>query len=83
MSLHGVLVDKVPKAPPAKAFLHFAFGDVGEESLETGDEGKVALPVEEVGDQPIMLVLYVEGVASFSIVIEEAEDRDVRLQVDL
>ena len=81
--LHDALADKVTKAPSAKAFLHFPFGDVCEEPLEIGKEGKVALPVEEVGAPPIMLVRYAQGVASFSLIFEEAEDRNVRLQEGL
>ena len=73
----------MPKAPSAKEFLHFSFCDVGVEPLEIGYEGKVALPVQEVSAPPLMLVLYVHGVASFALVVEEAEDGNVRLQEEL
>ena len=82
-TFQGVVAKKLTKAPPGKAFLHFSFGGVGEETLETSDEGKVPLPGEGVAAAAIMLVIFVEGLASLRFVIEEAEYRDVRLQVDL
>ena len=45
MPLHGIVCDEVHKVPSPKAFLHFPFGDFGEDPLEIGNEGKVALPL--------------------------------------
>ena len=53
------------------------------EPLEIGYEGKVALPVQAVGAPSIILVRYVQGVASFAITVEEGEDLHVRLHEEL